>query len=181
MNKIVCIGGVAGTGKTSLAKVLSYKYGFYHRMGTGFIREIVKTAIKDPCLDCHTYLVTCEQAYQHLKRQTLAMKDAINACINRAHREGTSLIMEGNHLIPWELENSNITHSIILEVTNSDIHWRILNGKSHKKRVISEDDFKRIREMQETLIFLAEKNNIPVVKADDGFKNVIEEVEKFIK
>jgi 2-phosphoglycerate kinase len=89
--------------------------------------------------------------------------------------------MEGNHLIPWELENPNITHSVILTIVNSDTHWKFLNGKSHKKRVINEDDFKRIREMQETLIFLADKNGIPLIDTGKDFKNVIEEVEKFIK
>lgn len=180
-NKVILIGGVAGTGKTTVAKELTYRYGIYHRIGTGFIREIVKTETNNEHLDCHTYLTTTEQAYYHLLRQTHILKNSINACINRASREGTSLVLEGNHLIPWELENPHVTHSVILYVNDDKKHWLFLNGKSHKNRKITEDDFRRIREMQETLIFLAEKESVPLVECSGDFKDILEEVEKLIK
>lgn len=180
-NKIVLIGGVAGTGKTTIAKELAYRYGFYHRLGTGFIREIVKTETKNPVLDSHTYVMSSKQAYHHLVDQTLVLKDSINACINRANDEGTSIVLEGNHLIPWVLENPNVTHSIILYVDDKEKHWKLLNGKSHKERFISDDDFKRVREMQYSLICLAEKNGVHLIESGKDMNRVFYDIEKVIK
>jgi len=183
--KIILIGGVAGTGKTTIARELVYRYGIYQRIGTGFIREIVKNETsyqdKKETLDCHTYRVSCQQPYNHLAKQADCIKDAINCCINRAHREGTSLVMEGNHCLPWLLDNPNITHSFILFVDDEKIHRKLLSGKSHKLRKITDEEFGRIKEMQESLIFLAEENNIPLIEAGRDLKVMLENVEKVIK
>ena len=46
--KIILIGGVAGTGKTSIARKICNDYNIDHRLGTGFIREIVKIERYNP-------------------------------------------------------------------------------------------------------------------------------------
>lgn len=179
--KIILVGGVAGTGKTTIARELVYRYGIYQRIGTGFIREIVKTHNKNPALDCHTYSVESIDPYNHLAGQTYLLKDAINACIDRAHKEGTSLVIEGNHCLPWVLDNKNITHSFVLCVTDEKTHKKLLMGKSHKLRKIREEEFYRIREMQESLLHLASINHIPVIESGRDLKLVLEDIEKVIK
>jgi len=179
--KIVLVGGVAGVGKTTIARELVYRYGIYQRVGTGFIREICKTLTKNPCLDSHTYLTSEEPAYEHLVRQTLAIKNAINCCIDRAYREGTSLVIEGNHCIPWVLNNKKVSHAFILFVDDEKKHWKLLTGKSHKNRVITQEDFARIREMQYSLTHLAEINGVQMIESGRDLKKVLEDIEEIIK
>jgi len=167
MKKIILVGGVAGTGKTSIARRICQEYDIDHRIGTGFIREIVRCETKDKILNCHTYRVDCDNPYNHLVKQAELMKESINACINRAHKEGTSLVIEGNHCLPWILENKNVTSAFILCVNDSRQHYEMVTGDTHKHRKMTEDEFGRIREMQEAIIFLAGKYNIPLVEFND--------------
>ena len=178
--KIILIGGAAGTGKTTVAREAANRYNIHHRIGTGFIREIVKTETKNERLDSHTYLLTTQQAYNHLADQTNTILESINACINRAGKEGTSLIIEGSHILPWIIKNKHITHSLILYIEDEEIHRVMLDGISHKERIITNDDFRRIREMQYSIVHLAEINGVPLIKSGmdeeyimDGVKRVI--------
>jgi len=176
MKKIILIGGVAGTGKTSMARTICNDYNIDHRLGTGFIREIVKTETYSPSLNSHTYRVSCQQSYNHLVNQAELLKDSIVACIDRAMREGTSLVIEGNHLIPWILFDSEALKYLkrkgtlkcfILYVDDPKKHRKMVEGDTHKTRGISDEEFGRIIEMQESLMFLAKKYKIPVIKAGD--------------
>jgi len=50
---IILIGGTAGTGKSTLARELSSRLKIDHRLGTGFMREVLRSETsqaKDP--DC---------------------------------------------------------------------------------------------------------------------------------
>ena len=42
---IILIGGASGTGKSTISKELSERLNIIHRIGTGFIREIVRQFI----------------------------------------------------------------------------------------------------------------------------------------
>lgn len=178
--KVILIGGAAGTGKTTVAREAANKYNIHHRIGTGFIREIVKAETKNDCLDSHTYLLTSRQAYSHLVDQTNAMLKSINACITRAGQEGTSLIIEGSHILPWLIKNKYITHSLILYIEDEKMHRVMLDGISHKERIITNDNFKRIREMQYSIVHLAEVNGVPLIKSGMDEEHTIDGVRRVI-
>ncbi len=178
--KIILIGGTAGTGKTTVAREAANKYNIQHRIGTGFIREIVKTETKNECLCSHTYLTTNRQAYNHLVDQTNAILKSINACIDRAAREGTSLIIEGSHILPWIIRNKNVTHSLILYIEDEKTHRIMLDGISHKERIITDKDFSRIRELQYSIVHLAETNGVPLIRSGMNEANTIDGVKKVI-
>jgi len=181
MNKIILLGGVAGTGKTTLARKLCEEYKINHRLGTGFIREIVKCEKRYVALDCHTYMMSCRQPYNHLAHQADILKESINACINRAEQEGTSLVIEGNHCLPWIIDNPNVTHSFILHIENDDLHRNMVRGKTHAKRKVTKEEFQRIREMQESITYLANEHNIPLIEVSAGEFKTFEQIKKLIK
>ena len=45
LKPVILIGGSTGVGKTTLSKKLSELYDFEHRIGTGFIREVLRSVI----------------------------------------------------------------------------------------------------------------------------------------
>ena len=47
MDKIILIGGTAGTGKSTIARAIATKANINHVIGTGFIREILKKELNE--------------------------------------------------------------------------------------------------------------------------------------
>ena len=175
MAKVILIGGTAGSGKSTTAREIASKVGINHVIGTGFIREILKKELDVDGYNYHTYdNVPNFTPYEFLAHQTELMKDAIDACIDRADREGTDIIIEGNHCIPWILNNHKVTNSFILYVVDKNAHWKYLHSSTHSKRVITESDFERIREIQEQLVGLAHKYNIPTFEYHNAKRLILE-------
>lgn len=95
---IILIGGTSGTGKTTLARKLCSSLDIDHRLGSGFIREIVKTHSSYSHLNTFTF--RSDDPVKSLVAQAITLQPFVLACIERARNEGTSLIIEGTHLIP---------------------------------------------------------------------------------
>jgi len=163
MNKyIFLVGGTAGTGKTTIAKELVQKYTLDHRIGTGFIREIVKTENpRDIDLAKHTFQGSLDDFVQ----QSIRIKSAVDSCVLRAQKEGTSLIIEGNHLIPCLFYDINVDAYIILKIDDTQELMHKLYGDTHFKRKINSNEFEKVWKIQEYLISEAEKYSIPVMSA----------------
>src|SRR5437660_11061502 len=98
---IILIGGTAGTGKTTLASQLSWRLGLDHRIGTGFIREIVKAQHrKEDCPELHGFTFRAEQPIAKIVAQAKRLQPAIMACVERAMRQGTSLVIDVSQPLP---------------------------------------------------------------------------------
>jgi len=182
MERIISIGGAAGTGKTTIAHKICYIYDISQRIGTGFIREVVKAETNNPYLNYNTYQPAFSKtSYENLVWQTNAISRAINSCIDRAVREGTSLVVEGTHMIPWILNNTNVTHSIILYVRNEARHFKMINGGTHTKREISKEDFKEVRKIQDELVSNAKFSGVPLIEVGRDEIKVIEDIQEVIR
>jgi 2-phosphoglycerate kinase len=159
---IVLVGGTAGTGKSTLARELSSFLGIDHRLGTGFLREVLRTETsptKDP--DLFTFTFRSENPIKTLLSQARRLRSAILACIRRARNEGTSLIIEGTHLVPELYGDVGADLMIILSAPPLEAHLRRLQGPSHLKRMISADDFKNAVMINEYYRTEAEKCGLP--------------------
>lgn len=143
---IILIGGTAGTGKTTLASELSWRLGLDHRIGTGFIREIVKSQHREEdCLELYGFTFRSEQPIANIVAQARRLRPAIIACIERARREGTSLLVEGTHLLPSLYHDVIVDLFVVLEAPESEEHKRRLRGPSHLHRQTTEADFANVR------------------------------------
>ncbi len=183
MNKdpfIILIGGASGTGKSTLSKNLSERLNIIHRVGTGFVREILRSQINmqdNPYMFGFTF-EPCgfKDPVEKFVKQSSYMKDAISACIDRAYDEGTSLIIEGAHIIPGLIQDKRISLTVLLYNPYLDLHFKMINGPTHFKRVISDDNFAISRKIQDWLLGKAEKYNVPVLESSNGAKVLDEAV-----
>jgi len=143
---IILIGGTAGTGKTTLANELSWRLGLDHRIGTGFIREIVKSQHRrEDCLELHGFTFRAAEPIANIVAQAQRLRPAIIACIERARREGTSLLIEGTHVLPALYHDIVVDLFAVLAAPEPDEHRRRLNGPSHLHRQTTAQDFANVR------------------------------------
>lgn len=166
---VILIGGTAGTGKSTLARELSSRLGLDHRLGTGFIREVAK-AFNSPESVPELYSFTFRSArpVENLIAQARLLKPAIDACIARALNEGTSLVIEGNHLIPELYAGAAVDLYVVLAAPEPAHHRTRLNGLSHAKRRLGEDDVANVRRIGDYLRDEATRRRIPYILYEDN-------------
>ena len=159
---LILIGGTAGTGKSRLAHELCSRLAIDHRLGTGFIREIVKSQYSaEACPELHSFTFRSERPVDNLVAQARRLHDAVTACIERARVEGTSLVIEGNHLIPELYCEARVDLFVVLSAPAPEEHLRRLRGPSHLKRLTTASDFGNVRRIDEWLRNEALRHGVP--------------------
>jgi 2-phosphoglycerate kinase len=172
---IVLIGGTAGTGKSTLARQLAWEMRFDHRLGTGFLREVAKTYHSaQTAPDLYSFTFRAERPIDHLVAQARLLKPAIDACIARARTEGTSLVIEGNHLIPSLYRDAPADLYFVLSAPPADEHQARLHGQSHARRRLSESDFANVRLLDDYLRAEAVRYGVPLVLYTNNFGQIID-------
>jgi 2-phosphoglycerate kinase len=96
-------------------------------------------------------------------------------CLERAKSEGTSIIIEGVNILPSLYSDFKTEKKYILYVENEKQHWEMINGDTHSNRVITKDQFLKVREIQESFKQDALKYNWQLVES------VKEQISDFIK
>ncbi len=179
---VILLGGVSGTGKTTLANALVRELGLSHHLSTGFIRASIAHLLPEVdarLLQKHTY-----DAYEALSdgipadrspllegaiRQSLLLKPAIESCIRRAIREGIGMVLEGSHFIPGILEPESPGANLlcVLDVPDRDALKRRALSPNHARRKLSDKQLDRLIELQEGILSLAEVHHRPVIINND--------------
>jgi 2-phosphoglycerate kinase len=166
---VILIGGTAGTGKSRLAHELCSRLAIDHRIGTGFIREIVKSQYSAAaCPELHSFTFRSERPIDNLVAQARRLHAAVTACIDRARDEGTSLVIEGNHLIPELYCEARVDLFIVLSAPAPEEHLRRLRGPSHLKRLTTAADFDNVRRIDEWLRAEALRHGVPLRSYTDN-------------
>ena len=161
---LVLIAGTSGVGKSTTAVKLASTKNFSRLLSTDAVREIIRASSAtensplyrssfskgdsgDPVLD---WQETC-----------LAIESGIEATIERARREGISLILEGVHLQPsarilrsWS-ESGGISVGVVMCIEDEELHRDFIkqreeNSFRRAERYIAA--LPRIRAIQENLI-----------------------------
>ncbi|HJL60272.1 MAG: AAA family ATPase [Candidatus Poseidoniaceae archaeon] len=163
--RIILISGVAGVGKSTLAKQVAINLEFDRIVSTDSIREVLRTASnpsENPALHRSTFSHgSTGDANTDWLDACAAVELGVEAVISRARREGIDIIVEGAHVIPsnrilneWR-EQGGVAVGINLAIDNESVHQdRIIKREAHSHRGSSRylAAFSRIRTIQTGLI-----------------------------
>lgn len=175
--EIILIGGTSGVGKTTLAGILGHELKINHRIGTGFVREILRSVSdKTQNPELFNFTFGTENPVENFKKQSRYLFEPIFACIERARNEGTSLIIEGNHLIPSLYSGLDCKH-IILSAPDYDSHLARIRGDTHTKRKISELDLEKVRLIDDFILEEARICGSKIIEYGDN----LDEITSYIK
>jgi len=164
---IILIGGVSSSGKTTIGNALLCSIGIDHSIGTGWIREIIATQLKKedyPELFTHSFRPTNKVTpFENFRNGTKSLLPAVEACVKRARREGTSLIIEGVYLMPDINKGLYDFFFFLKKKENVEEYKKMVFGKSHNKRKIFESDIEANIEIEKELVKICEKTNTPII------------------
>jgi 2-phosphoglycerate kinase len=161
---IFLVGGAPGTGKSTLAARLSDRLAVDHRIGTGFIRAVIQSETNaDAEPDLFSMTFQADDPVAHVETQARRLRPAVMACVDRARREGTSLVVEGSHLIPSLYQQASVDFFVVLAAPPPADHLSRIMGPTHANRRISEQDLSKIRALDAYYRREAARCNVPVV------------------
>ena len=113
---VILIGGATGVGKSTIATQLAARLGIVRFVATDAIREVMRSMFSPELMPTlHTSSFEADAALREpptrsadplivgFREQTAAVAVGIDALIERAALEGTSIIIEGAHVVPGVL------------------------------------------------------------------------------
>jgi len=172
---VIFLGGAPGTGKSTLANLLLSRLDLDHRIGTGFIRAILQTEASpesEPLLFTRTF--ESEDPTGRVVWQARRMRNAVAACVERARHEGTSLVVEGSHLLPTVYADLPVDAFAILAAPPEAEHTRRIGGHRHTQRFIGADGIQAIRKIDALYRLDAERAGVPVLTTDAALDDLVE-------
>jgi 2-phosphoglycerate kinase len=142
-------------------------------LGTGFVRAILQsetTPERDPLLYSMTF--QADDPVAHLHWQATRLRSAVLTCIERARAEGTSLVVEGSHLLPSFYHDAPVDGFVVLEAPEPEEHLRRLTGETHTRRMVTDVDLERVRRIDAHYVSDATAVNVPVVRYDGSVDEI---------
>lgn len=188
---VIILGGVAGSGKTTVGNFLVHKLELDHKIGTGWIREILCSTTnkeRDPELFTYSFRSSNKNTspIEHFNKLSKIILPAIEKCIDRARREGQSLLIEGPMITPGILDPKLYDLFICLKKPedNKDYMTALTTG-THTKRKINIEDIIPNTQIENELVKSCKNLNIsviPFVNKEERNKMILNEVKnKFLK
>lgn len=200
---IILIGGASGIGTSSISFELASKLGIKNMLSTDMIREVMRKIVSKEL--CPTLFESSYTAAESLStpappefdKTLLGFKDHVNTVsvgltgvIERAIKEGISIVIEGVHIVPGfideELLKKNNVHMYVLSLSDEEIHksrfysrCRQLWARRPLKRYL--EHFTDIRKTHDYIVGEAHKHNIPVIENIDVTATIDEMIEDIIE
>ncbi len=110
---VILIGGATGVGKSTIATQLAARLGIVRVVATDAIREVMRAMLSPqlmPTLHMSSFQAdralrepptrSADALVMGFREQTAAVSVGIDALIERAATEGTSIVIEGAHVVP---------------------------------------------------------------------------------
>ncbi|MEN8179531.1 MAG: hypothetical protein ABFS39_13070 [Pseudomonadota bacterium] len=190
---IVLVGGITGTGKSTLTTELAYQLNVVRTQSTDMMREIVRCYL--PPTEIPTLSYSSFEAWRGLLKdadsaseakqselingflsQFMVVKHGLEATINRAVKENHDLIVDGVHVLPSKLEldiprDQAIVIPLMLVVPNKKTLGKRLKRREREQperassRYLKQLD--QIWLLQSYLVSESEKHKIPLIINSD--------------
>lgn len=183
---VVLLGGVAGTGKSTIATRLASRLDITRVIPTDAIREVMRSFVPRalvPELHRSSFEVGVGEedgiaaVLRGFRRQAAAVESGVASLIDRMVRERRDAIVEGVHVLPAiaahtdvHREHANVVTALLVledeEVHRSHFLSRLDNehGRNPQRYL---ERFSLIRRMQEALWEDAERLGVPRIDAAD--------------
>ncbi len=180
---VVLIGGTTGVGKSTIATQLAARLGIVRVVATDAVREVMRALFSRelmPALYSSSFEAgsalreppTRDAVVVGFREQTAAVGVGIDALIERAAVEGTSVIIEGAHVVPGFFELASrqdqiLAVPVIITVEDEDVHrshfsarWADHAGRPAQRYL---DGFENIRRVQRYIKSQALSHGVPVI------------------
>ena len=141
--------------------------GIVKCVSTDTIREVLRTMRSDEALIRSSYGGTGDPIIQW-KECCSVMESSINRVVDDAIRRGTSLVLEGVHIVPsntlldkWTV-NGGVAVGVVLSIPDEKTHFEVLNHRGKVTRKGAEKQltaFHRIRAIHDEMVRLGDEHN----------------------
>jgi 2-phosphoglycerate kinase len=180
----VFIGGATGTGKSTVATELAYRFGITRVTSTDFVRQTMRAFFSSDFMpSIHQSSFEAGDVYPDADdplasgflEQARNVLVGVRASSERALEEGWSLVLEGVHLVPGmvELPRPDLAVSVfvVLAIEDEDehvrhFHYREEDSERRESRYL--ERFDDIRSLQELLVSRARREGVPVIENEDA-------------
>ena len=182
---VILIGGATGVGKSTIATQLAARLGIVRVVATDAIREVMRSMLSPELMPTlHTSSFQADTALRELpsksadalilgfREQTAAVSVGINALIERAAVEGTSIIIEGVHVVPGFFDLGLYGERIVAVpflVTIEDEERHVSHFAAREDAVAARparryaDGFDKIRKLQRWVKSQALSHDVPLI------------------
>lgn len=180
---VVLIGGATGVGKSTLATQLAARLGIVRAVATDAIREVMRAMVSPrlmPTLHCSSF--EADSALREpptrpsdalvlgFREQTAAVAVGVNALIERAAVEGTSIVIEGAHVVPgfFDVETHGdriLPVPLVITVEDEDTHRSHFGARDASGRPAARyvRGFDNIRRIQRYVKSQALSHGVPII------------------
>ena len=181
---MVFIGGATGTGKSTVATELAYRFGITRVTSTDFVRQTMRAffsrafmpAIHQSSFEAGDVYPDADDPLEYgFLQQARNVNVGVNASSERALKEGWSLVLEGVHLVPGMVElpapDLAVSVFVVLSIEDEDEHsrhfrFRDEDSDRHESRYL--ERFDDIRRLQELVVTRAHRAGVPVIENEDA-------------
>jgi 2-phosphoglycerate kinase len=180
---MLLIGGATGVGKSTVATQLAARLGIVRVVATDAIREVMRTMFSRELMPTlYTSSFDADEALREpptreserlvvgFREQTAAVNVGLRGILDRAAVEGTSVIIEGAHVVPGFLdletwEDRALVVPLVLTVEEAEQHQTHFVTRSADARpaVRYQRGFEKIRKLQKYVKSQALAHEVPVV------------------
>ncbi|MGM0568054.1 MAG: hypothetical protein ACQESB_02415 [Elusimicrobiota bacterium] len=191
---VLMIGGSTGSGKNTVAVELARRLDIMNVITTDVLREIMRSFFSKeilPMIHSSSYeahkniwLPIEEGRYVEtlsFKEQSLRVNAAVRGIIARSIKENTSVIINGVHILPGiilpsEFKKANLA-KVFIYVKDKDDHKKrfYIRGMASQERGAQKylDHFDTIRNIQDYILKLAQKQNYMCIDNKDSRETAI--------
>jgi 2-phosphoglycerate kinase len=182
---VILIGGATGVGKSTIATQLAVRLGIVRVVATDAIREVMRALFTSELMPTlYTSSFEADSALREppprpadrvivgFREQTAAVSVGIHALVERAAVEGTSVLIEGAHVVPGFVDLSSyegrvLAVPVVIEVEDEEMHRGHFSargaGSAARPRDRYMKGFANIRRVQKYIKSQALTHNVPVI------------------
>jgi 2-phosphoglycerate kinase len=180
---MILIGGATGTGKSTVATEVAYRFGITRVTSTDFVRETMRAFFARSFMpSVHQSSFEAGDAFPEADdplefgflQQARNVLVGVNASMERAVKEGWSMVLEGVHLVPGLVTpalGDVVLVSCVLTIEDEDEHAHHFCSRADgSERPMSKylARFDQIRAIQDLLVQRAEREGVPVIENEDA-------------